>query len=101
MGFYATFSMKSEAAPIAQKPSPVAYYFQQPLKKWWKQYLEEEIFEEVPEGEPVIWCLPLVVQPKPAKNTCINQRRSGTTHDQITASKDLRVPNQYMERQKG
>ena len=55
----------------------------------------EDIFEEVPEGEPVTWCSPLVVQPKP--------RFSSTDKDQlephmIRASIDLRVPNQYMER---
>ncbi|KAL9953033.1 hypothetical protein ACROYT_G040383 [Oculina patagonica] len=45
--FYAKFSMRSEAAPVAQRPRPVAYYLQEPLKKWLEQCVEEEIFEEV------------------------------------------------------
>ena len=32
--FYAKFSMRPDAVPVAQKPRPVAYYFQEPLKKW-------------------------------------------------------------------
>ena len=93
--FYAKFSIKPEAVPVAQKPRPVAYYLQKPLKRWLDQCIEEEIFEEVPEGEPVTWCSPLVVQPKP--------RFRGTNKDDleahmIRASVDLRVPNQFMER---
>ena len=45
--------MRPGAVPVAQKPKPVTYYLQQPLKKWLEQCLEEEIFEEVPDGEPV------------------------------------------------
>ena len=33
--FLVKFSMKSEAAPIAQKPRPVPYYLKEPLKKYW------------------------------------------------------------------
>ena len=63
--FYAKFSVKPEAVPVAQKPRPVPYYLQKPLKEWLEQCIAGEIFEEVPEGEPVTWCSPLVVQPKP------------------------------------
>ena len=57
--------------------------------------MEEEIFEEVPEDEPVTWCSPLVVQPKP--------RFDGTPKDElephmIRASVDLRVVNRHMDR---
>ena len=64
--FYAKLSMRPEAVPVAQRPRPVAYYLQEPLKKWLRQCVEGEIhvFEEVPEGEAVTWCSPLVVQPK-------------------------------------
>jgi len=41
--FYAKFSMRSEAVPVAQRPSPVAYYLQEPLKKWLGQCVDEEI----------------------------------------------------------
>ncbi|XP_038054673.1 uncharacterized protein LOC119726895 [Patiria miniata] len=58
---FAKFNMKPEAAPVAQKPRPVAYYLQKPLKEWLDQCIKEGIFEEVPPGEPVTWCSPLVV----------------------------------------
>ncbi|XP_028407514.1 uncharacterized protein LOC114530123 [Dendronephthya gigantea] len=93
--FYTKFSMKPEAVPVAQKSRPVPYYLQKPLKKWLEQCIKQDIFKEVPDGEPVTWCSPLVVQPKP--------RFSGTDKDQlephmIRASVDLTVPKQFMER---
>ena len=63
--FYTKFTMKPEAVPVAQKPRPIAYYLQKPLKKWLVRCINEGIFEDVPEGEPVTWCSPLVVQLKP------------------------------------
>lgn len=89
------FHMKPGAVPIAQKPRQVPYYLQEPLKKWLDLGIQEDIFEKVPDDEPVTWCSPLVVQPKP--------RFAGLRSDQlephmIRASVDLRVPNQYMER---
>ena len=63
--FTVKFSMKPETVPVAQKPRPVPYYLQEPLKKWIDQGLEQDIFEKVKPGEPVTWCSPLVVQPKP------------------------------------
>ena len=91
--FYARFNMKPEAAPVAQKPRPVPYYLQTPLKQWLQQGIEADLFEEVKEGEPVTWCSPLVVQPKP-------KFRSSTELEphMIRASVDLRVPNKFMER---
>ena len=92
--FYAKFSMKPEEIPVAQRPRPVAYYLQEQLKKWLRQCLEEGIFEQVPEGEPVTWCPLLVAQPKP--------KICGTAKDLepqvMKASVDLRISNQYMER---
>ena len=93
--FYAKFSMRPEAVPVAQKPRPVAYYLQEPLKKWLEQCLEEEIFEEVPEGEPVTWCSPLVVQPKPKFSEL---DKEDLEPHMIRASVDLRILNQFMER---
>ncbi len=92
---YGTFCMKEETVPKAQKARHVPYYLQGPLKKWLEEGVKEEIFEEVPQGEPVTWCSPLVVQPKP--------RFSKTDKDKlephmIRASVDLRIPNKYMER---
>ena len=63
--FLVKFSMKPDATPTAQKPRPVPYYLQEPLRKWLDECVKEEIFERVEPGEPVTWCSPLVVQPKP------------------------------------
>ena len=54
--FYAKFRMRPEEVPVIQRPRPVAYGLQEPLKKWLGQCVEEEIFEEVPDGEAVTWC---------------------------------------------
>lgn len=92
---YVNFSMKPEAVPVAQKPRPVAYHLKEPLRKWLEQGIEEDIFERVPLGEPVTWCSPLVVQPKPKfKDT----PREKLEPNMIRASVDLRVPNAYMNR---
>ena len=88
--FYAKFSMRQEAVPVAQRPRPVACYLQEPLKK-----CVEEIFKEVPESEAVTRCSPLVVQPKPKFNTVDKEKPEP---HMIRASVDLRVPNQFMER---
>ena len=92
---YARFHMRPEAAPVAQKPRQVPYYLQKPLKEWLAQCIEEEIYEEIPDDEPVTWCSPLVVQPKPRfKDT----PKDKLGPDMIRASIDLRVVNKHMER---
>ncbi len=58
--------MIPKAVPVSQKPRTVAYYLQ-----GLEQYVEEETFEEVPEGEPVSWSSLLVVQPKPKFNSVV------------------------------
>ncbi len=35
------------------KPRPVPYHLQKPLKEWLQQGVEEDIFERVPEDEPI------------------------------------------------
>ena len=45
---FAKFSMKPEAVPVAQKPRPVAYYLQKPLREWLDLCINEGIFDEVP-----------------------------------------------------
>ena len=50
---YVKFSMKPEAAPVAQKPRQVAYYLRKPLKLWLEQSIAEGIHKEVPAGEPI------------------------------------------------
>ena len=57
--------MKPEAVPAAQKPRQVPFFLQEPLKKWLEQGVNEDIFEKVPGDEPVTWCSPIIVQPKP------------------------------------
>ena len=60
-----------------------------------EQCLEEEIFEEVPEGEPVTWCSPLVVKPKPKFSEL---DKEDLQPHMIKSSVDLRIPNQFVER---
>ena len=93
--FLVKFSMKPEAAPIAQKPHPVPYYLKEPLQKWLDECIKEEIFEKIAPGEPVTWCSPLVVQPKPRYSAI---SKDNLEPHMIRASVDLRVPNKYMER---
>ena len=47
--------MKASAIPVAQKPKSVTYYLQEPLKKWLDQGLAGNIFEKLPDDEPVTW----------------------------------------------
>ena len=92
---YGKFNMKPEAVPIAQKPRQVPYYLETPLKQWLDQGVEEDIFEKVPENEPITWCSPVVVQPKPSFTKTAKEQLKP---HMIRASVDLRVPNKYMER---
>ncbi len=57
--------------------------------------MKAEIFEQIPEGEAITWCSPLVVQPKPKY---AEQEKGMLEPHMIRASIDLRIPNQYMER---
>ena len=59
------YILLSGAVPVAQKPRPVSYYLQEPLRKWLDECIKEDIYEEVQPGEPFTWCSPLVVQSKP------------------------------------
>ena len=45
--------METDANPVAQKPRPVPYHLQKPLKAWLDQGVKEEIFEKVPDGEAI------------------------------------------------
>ena len=92
---YVKFSMKPDAAPVAQKPRPVAYYLQAPLKAWLEQGITDDIFEEVPTEEPITWCSPMVVQPKPRFT---NVSKEDLQPNMIRACIDLRIPNKHMER---
>ena len=87
--------MDPEAVPTAQKPRHVAYHLQQLLKKWLEQGVQEEIFEKVPDGEPITWCSPLVVQPKP-KYTNVDKEK--LKPQMIRARIDMRIPNKSMKR---
>ena len=68
------FHMKSEAVPFAQKPRQVPYFLQEPLMKWLRQGVNEDIFEKVPDDEPVTWC-----SPKVCRNIF---RQTGAAYDQ-------------------
>ena len=50
--------MDPEAIPVAQKPRPVPYHLQKPLKEWTEQRVKEETFEKVPDGKAITWCSP-------------------------------------------
>ena len=86
---------KPTQKPVAQKPRPVPYHLQKPLKAWLDQGVKEEIFEKVPDGEAITWCSPLVVQPKP-KFTEV--KSEVLESHMIRASIDMRIPNQSMKR---
>ena len=92
---YVQFNMKANAAPVAQRPRPVPYYLQQPLKLWLDQCVEEGLFEIIPSDEPITWCSPVVVQPKPKY---LHVPNSELQPNMIRACIDLRVPNKFMER---
>ena len=89
------FSMKLDATPIAQKPRPVPYYLQEPLRELLDECIKEEIFETVDPGEPVTRCSPAVVQQKPRYSTV---NKENLEPHIVRASVDLRVPNKCMER---
>ncbi len=78
--------MKEDAEPVAQKPRRVAYHLMDPLKKRLQEFVEQGIMEKVPDQEPITWCSPIVVQPKP-KNP-----------NDIRLSLDLRTLNKSMLR---
>ena len=92
---YGKFNMRPDAAPVAQKPRQVPYYLQEPFKQWIDQGVQEDLFEKVPDNEPITWCSPVVVQPKPS---FVNIEKEQLKPNMIRASVDLRVPNMYMER---
>lgn len=92
---YAHFHMREDAVPVAQKPRPVPFYLQKPLKQWLDHCVEEDIFETIPEDQPITWCSPLVVQPKPRYNST---PKDELQPHMIRASVDLRVVNKQMER---
>ena len=87
--------LETDAKPVAQKPRPVPYHLQKPLKDWLDQGVKEEIFEKVPEGEAISWCSPLVVQPKPKFTEMKSEELES---HMIRASIDMRIPNQSMKR---
>ena len=91
---YVQFSMKPDAVPVAQRPRPVPYYLQKPLKLWLDQCVENSIFERVPNDEPITWYSPVVVQPKPKY---IHMAKDDIQPNMIRACIDLRVPNKFME----
>ena len=93
--FLVKFSMKPDAAPVAQKPRPVPYYLQEPLGKWLYECVKDDIFEKFESGDPVTWCSPLVVQPKPRYK---DVSKDNLGPHMIRASVGLRVPNKFMER---
>ena len=88
-------NMDPEAVPVAQKPRPVPYHLQKPLKEWLEQGVKEEIFEKVADGEAITWCSSLVVQPKP-KYTDV--KKEELESQMIRASIDMRIPNKSMKR---
>jgi len=94
-GMEAKLPLKPDAVPIAQKPRNVPYYLQKPLKEWLDKSIEDDLLERAPQHEPITWCSPLVVQPKPKfKETPADEIQP----HMIRACVDLRIPNKSMER---
>ncbi|CAB4018349.1 Hypothetical predicted protein [Paramuricea clavata] len=99
--------MDEEAEPVAQKPRRVAYHLMEPLQKRLQEFVEQDIMEKVPDQEPITWCSPMVVQPKPKNSNDIRLRldlrtlnkpmlrtcqvQAPITEDFITAFKDCRI----------
>ena len=86
--------METDARPVAQKPHPVPYHLQRPLKDWLDQGVKEEIFEKVSDGEAITWCSPLMVQSKPKFTKMKSEELESHL---IIASIDMRFPNQSMK----
>jgi hypothetical protein len=78
--------MDEEPEPVAQKPSPVAYHVMEPIQKRLQEFVEQDIMEKVPDQEPITWCSPMVLQPKPMNP------------NDIRLSLDLRTLNKSMLR---
>ena len=87
--------MDPEAIPIMQKPCPVPYHLQKPLKEWLEQGVKENTFEKVPDGETITWCSLQVVQPKPKYADIKNEELES---QMIRASIDKRIPNEATKR---
>jgi hypothetical protein len=99
--------MDEEAEPVAQKPRRFAYHLIEPLQKRLQEFVEQDIMEKVPDQEPITWCSPMVVQPKPKNPNDIHltldlrtlnksmlrtrQVQATITEDFITAFKDCRI----------
>ena len=88
------FQMQADITPVPQRPRPVPYYLQRPLKQWLEEGVKTDIFEWLPQDEPITWLSPFVVQPKP--RFCNTDPEELTSH-MIRGSIDLRKQNQYME----
>lgn len=92
---FAKFNMKPNATPVAQKPRPVPYNLQKPLKHWLDDMVAEDVFEWVPTGEAIQWCSNLHVEPKPKYADIPTDE---LTSSQIRAAIDMRIANESMER---
>ncbi|MCG8047363.1 MAG: DDE-type integrase/transposase/recombinase, partial [Candidatus Thiodiazotropha taylori] len=92
---YVQFSIKQNTVPVAQRPRPVPYYLQKPLKMWLDQCVADGIYEPVPTDDPITWCSPIVVQPKPKYLHVPNEELQP---NMIRACIDLRIPNKFMDR---
>ena len=53
-----------ESKTIKSTTKTPPFRLQKPLKERLQQGVEEGIFEQVPENEPITWCSSLVIQPK-------------------------------------
>ena len=63
--------MKEGAEPVAHKPRSVAYHLMDPLKKRLQEFVQQGIMGKVPDQEPITWCSPIVMQPKPKNSNDI------------------------------
>ena len=80
---------------MAQKPRPVLYHLQKPLKDWLDQGVREEIFKKVSAGEAITWWSPLVVQPIPKFTEMKSEEFES---HMIRASINKRISNKSMKR---
>ena len=87
------FETEAGIRPITQKPKHIPYHLDSLFKKWIEQGEADGIFEKVPRNEAIIWCSPLVIQPKH-----VMRERNKLEPNVILASRDMVIPNRFIKR---
>lgn len=89
----AKLEMDPDAEPVAQKPCLYCITYRK-HQGWLDQGVKGEIFKKVPDGEAIMWCSLLLVQPKPKFTDVKNEELESPF---IRASIDMRISSQSMK----